>query len=91
MENRTADKFSSTVIIVVSVIPSPVCYCSLFLSVILQTINKREKGVISYRILFMPRIKNLCITIESGYNDIGLSPVSCIASDILWYQLIPCC
>jgi hypothetical protein len=31
------------------------------------------------------------ITIELGYNDIGLYDTSFIASDILWYQLIPHC
>jgi hypothetical protein len=29
------------------------------------------------------------ITVEPGYNDIGLYGTSSIASDILWYQLIP--
>jgi hypothetical protein len=27
--------------------------------------------------------------VEPGYNDIGLYNTSYIASDILWYQLIP--
>jgi hypothetical protein len=30
-------------------------------------------------------------TLEPGYNDIGLYDASSIASDILWYQLIPHC
>jgi hypothetical protein len=30
-------------------------------------------------------------TVEPGYNDIGLYDTSLIASDILWYQLIPRC
>jgi hypothetical protein len=30
-------------------------------------------------------------TVEPGYNSIGLSDTSSIASDILWYQLIPHC
>ena len=30
-------------------------------------------------------------TVELGYNDIGLYDISCITSDILWYQLIPHC
>jgi hypothetical protein len=30
-------------------------------------------------------------TVEPGYNDIGLCDTSSIASDILWYQLIPHC
>jgi hypothetical protein len=30
-------------------------------------------------------------TVEPGYNDIGLYDTSPIASDILWYQLIPRC
>jgi hypothetical protein len=30
-------------------------------------------------------------TLEPGYNDIGLGDTSSIASDILWYQLIPTC
>jgi hypothetical protein len=30
-------------------------------------------------------------TVETGYNDIGLYDTSPIASDILWYQLIPLC
>jgi hypothetical protein len=29
--------------------------------------------------------------VEPGYNDIGLYDTSPIASDILWYQLIPHC
>jgi hypothetical protein len=28
---------------------------------------------------------------EPGYNDTGLCDTSSIASDILWYQLIPHC
>jgi hypothetical protein len=28
-------------------------------------------------------------TLESGYNDIGLCDTLPLASDILWYQLIP--
>ena len=28
-------------------------------------------------------------TVEPGYNDIGLYDTTSIASDILWYQLIP--
>jgi hypothetical protein len=28
-------------------------------------------------------------TVEPTYNDIGLCDISSIASDILWYQLIP--
>ena len=28
------------------------------------------------------------MTDESGYNDLGLSDISSIASDILWFQLI---
>jgi hypothetical protein len=31
------------------------------------------------------------ITVEPGYNDIGLYDTSSITSDILWYQLIPHC
>jgi hypothetical protein len=30
-------------------------------------------------------------TVESGYNDIRFYETSSIASDILWYQLIPHC
>jgi hypothetical protein len=30
-------------------------------------------------------------TVEPGDNDIGLCDTSSIASDILWYQLIPHC
>jgi hypothetical protein len=30
-------------------------------------------------------------TVEPGYNNIGLRDTSSIASDILWYQLIPHC
>jgi len=33
----------------------------------------------------------LSITVEPGYNDIGLCDTSSIPSDILWYQLIPHC
>jgi len=29
--------------------------------------------------------------VEPGYNDIGLYEKSSVASDILWYQLIPHC
>ena len=29
--------------------------------------------------------------VEPGYNDIGLCDTPPIASDILWYQLIPRC
>jgi hypothetical protein len=29
--------------------------------------------------------------VEPGYNDIGLCDTSPIATDILWYQLIPHC
>jgi hypothetical protein len=29
--------------------------------------------------------------VDSGYNDTGLYDTSPIASDILWYQLIPHC
>jgi len=29
--------------------------------------------------------------VEPGYNDIGLCDISYIASDILWYQIIPHC
>ena len=31
------------------------------------------------------------ITVEPGYNDIGLYVTSFIALDILWYKLIPYC
>jgi hypothetical protein len=30
-------------------------------------------------------------TVEPGYNDIDVYNTSSIASDILWYQLIPHC
>jgi hypothetical protein len=30
-------------------------------------------------------------TVKSGYNDFGLYETSSIASDLLWYQLIPGC
>jgi hypothetical protein len=30
-------------------------------------------------------------TVEPGYDDIGIYVISFIASDILWYQLIPHC
>jgi len=33
----------------------------------------------------------LSITVEPGYNDIGLCDTSSIPSDILWYELIPHC
>jgi len=29
--------------------------------------------------------------VESGYNDIALYDTSSIATDIVWYQLIPHC
>jgi hypothetical protein len=41
-------------------------------------------------ILGIVLIKRL-ITVEPGYNDTGLYNASSIASDILWYQLIPHC
>jgi hypothetical protein len=34
---------------------------------------------------------NIMITVEPGYNDIGLYDTSLIESDILWYQLIRHC
>jgi len=46
----------------------------------------------------IPRCKSLCnpfqteeYPVEPGYNDIGLYDTPYIASDILWYQLIPRC
>jgi hypothetical protein len=30
-------------------------------------------------------------TVEPGHNDIGLCDVSSVASDIVWYRLIPHC
>jgi hypothetical protein len=36
-------------------------------------------------------VSTLLITVEPGYNDIGLRETSSIASDILSYQLIPHC
>jgi hypothetical protein len=35
--------------------------------------------------------KMIQYTVDPGYNDIGLYDISSIASDILWYQLIPRC
>jgi hypothetical protein len=34
---------------------------------------------------------NYCVlyTVKAGYNDVGLCDTSPIASDILWYELIP--
>jgi len=34
-------------------------------------------------------IRNKSITVEPGYNDIVLCGISSIASDFLWYKLIP--
>jgi hypothetical protein len=34
---------------------------------------------------------HISCTVEPGYNDIVLCDTSSIASDILWYQLIPHC
>jgi hypothetical protein len=31
------------------------------------------------------------LTVEPGYNDIGLYDTSLIESDILWFKLIPYC
>ena len=31
----------------------------------------------------------LANTVEPGYNDMGLCDTSSMASDIMWYQLIP--
>ena len=36
-------------------------------------------------------VQSFAITVKPGYNDIGLYNTSLIASDILWYQLIPHC
>jgi len=36
-------------------------------------------------------IRNKSITVEPGYNDIGLCGISSVASDFLWYKLIPRC
>ena len=36
-------------------------------------------------------IRNKSITVEPGYNDTGLCRISSIASDFLWYKLIPSC
>ena len=33
----------------------------------------------------------VCVYVQPGYNDIRLCDTLCIASDILWYQLIPNC
>jgi len=35
------------------------------------------------------RYRILLYTVEPGYNDIDLYDTSYIASDIVWYQLIP--
>jgi len=35
--------------------------------------------------------RHMVHAVKSGYNDIGLYDTSSIASDILWYQLIPNC
>jgi hypothetical protein len=39
------------------------------------------------------QLTSICtqITVEPGYNDIGLYDTSSITSDILWYQLIRHC
>jgi hypothetical protein len=29
--------------------------------------------------------------VEHGYDDIGICDTSCLASDVLWYQLVPHC
>jgi hypothetical protein len=34
---------------------------------------------------------HVIVTVEPGYNDIGLFDTSSITSHILWYQLIPHC
>ena len=36
-------------------------------------------------------VQSFAITVKPGYNDIGLYNTSLVASDILWYQLIPRC
>jgi hypothetical protein len=36
-------------------------------------------------------LQSYAVTTEPVYNDIGLYNTSLIASDILWYQLIPHC
>jgi hypothetical protein len=44
--------------------------------------------------LYLKRIslsEKFAITGEPGFNDFGLYNTSLIASDILWYQLIPHC
>ena len=35
--------------------------------------------------------RHLVHSVKPGYNDFGLCDTSSIASDILWYQLIPNC
>jgi hypothetical protein len=44
----------------------------------------------NYLCLF-PLILTSKNTVEPGYNDMGLRYISSIASDIVWYQLIPRC
>jgi hypothetical protein len=36
-------------------------------------------------------VQSFAVTVEPGYNDIGPYNTSLIASNILWYQLIPHC
>ena len=35
--------------------------------------------------------EHFTITVEPGYNDIGLSDTSSITSRVLWYQFVPHC
>jgi hypothetical protein len=43
------------------------------------------------QVLWDVKLFQLANTVETGYKDIGLYDTSSIASDILWYQLIPRC
>jgi hypothetical protein len=53
---------------------------------------KRQKAVGNWKNGVVKTLKLLTCTryiVEPSYNDIGLYDTSSIASDILWYQLIP--
>jgi hypothetical protein len=57
------------------------------------TCQKNEDliGLVNWLHVSLNLSKRELITVEPGYNDIGLYDTSPIASDILWYQLIPHC
>jgi hypothetical protein len=60
--------------------PCKTVYC------ISPTVFYENKQRLKYMLSICPAILN---TVGHGYNDIVLYEISYIASDILWYQLVP--